>query len=682
MRRGSRIKNHLIILMVLFSAAVISVVVGTLYLQLKSTIKYYNGELVNSSSDVMLSMIKNTKEEGEKIILSSNSEILGKSKEKLNGFILNTLEQENTVFLNMFTNALAQTLENYEVKLQNIVMTPALYQRKEESSKKILGEIIARDKAVRGFNVYNENAEMVFQSGNIKEEYSSKEMVKQLKDSNIYMSEIDSENNYYIGTTVLNEERALKGYLVMKLNIAEITGKIFDKTQIKDGVIYFADGNGKIIKHKNPKFEGSLIGKERVPELEGYRQTVSGNKVYGVYLSKYRNLKYYAGVQITITDILRYTDEIKRETDKSIKKSFDEFGEKLKAQMGESFDIRKVLSGEELEKVNKVMHENKLEKMVSEFIKSMILVIIAGLIISVIIAVIIANKITEPVKELSYAAKKIGEGNIDYRINPKLFKRSDELGELAVRFAEMKDKLKADIDKITVLERKKANAERLSTTGQMVSGIVHEIKNPLTSISGFAQVIEEAVEDPMIKKHTRTIMEEAERLNKLARDLLGYAKVQKLELERVRIKVLIENVYEKLGPKLKSKMVTPKMNIPETLPPVYGDKDRLTQVFINLISNSVEAMKQSGGTVEVTAERDGDKLVIRCSDTGSGIPKEMKDKLFMPFVSGKKGGTGLGLALVKKIIEDHDGEILLGNREIGTEFIIKLPLKPENKESE
>ena len=89
MRRGSRIKNHLIILMVLFSAAVISVVVGTLYLQLKSTIKYYNGELVNSSSDVMLSMIKNTKEEGEKIILSSNSEILGKSKEKLNGFILN-----------------------------------------------------------------------------------------------------------------------------------------------------------------------------------------------------------------------------------------------------------------------------------------------------------------------------------------------------------------------------------------------------------------------------------------------------------------------------------------------------------------------------------------------------------------------------------------------------------------
>ena len=261
-----------------------------------------------------------------------------------------------------------------------------------------------------------------------------------------------------------------------------------------------------------------------------------------------------------------------------------------------------------------------------------------------------------------------------------MFKRRDELGELATQFADMKDKLKADIDKITLLERKKANAERLSTTGQMVSGIVHEIKNPLTSISGFAQVIEESVEDPMIKKHTRTIMEETERLNKLARDLLGYAKVQKLELERIRVKSLVENVYEKLGPKLKSKLVTPKMDIPETLPPVYGDKDRLTQVFINLVSNSVEAMKQSGGKIEISAERDGDKIIIRCLDNGSGIPKEMKEKLFMPFVSGKKGGTGLGLALVKKIIEDHEGEITLGAVELGTEFIIKLPLRPENKE--
>ena len=668
MRRGSRIKNHLIFLLVLFSATVISVVVGTLYFQLKSTIKYYNGELINSSSDIMLSMMKTNKEEGEKIILSSNSEVVGMTKERLNGFILSSLEQQNSMFLKMFSGFLSKTMENYESKIQNTAVAPALYRKKDESAKKILSDIIARDKAIRGFAVYTETVDLAYNVGNIDEKYSYKEMVKQLKSGNIYMSPIDSENFYYIGTSILNEERVIKGYLVMKLSMEEIAGKIFEETQIKDGVIYLADGNGNIIKHKNPKFEGTSIGKERLPELEGYKQSITGNKIFGVYQSKYRDFKYYAVVQTTMSDTFRYIDDIKTSADETIKRSFNEFGEKLKAQMGKSFSITKAISGD------------KLEKMTSEFIKSIIIVVVVGIIISIIIGVIIANKITEPVKELSFAAKKIGEGNLDYKINPKLFKRRDELGELAAQFAEMKDKLKSDIDKITALERKKANADRLSTMGQMVSGIVHEIKNPLTSISGFAQVIEEAVEDPMIKKHTRTIIEETERLNKLARDLLGYAKVQKLELERIRVKALVENVYEKLGPKLKSKMVTPKMEIPETLPPIYGDKDRLTQVFINLISNSVEAMKQSGGTVEVKAERDGDKLIIRCIDNGSGIPKEMKEKLFMPFVSGKKGGTGLGLALVKKIIEDHDGDIVLGDNDRGTEFIIKLPLKPENKE--
>jgi signal transduction histidine kinase len=668
MRRGSRIKNHLILLLILFSTTVISVVVGTLYFQLKATIKYYNGELINSSSDIMLSMMKTNKEEGEKIILSSNNEVVGKTKESLNDFVLKSLEQQNSIFLKMFTGFFAKNMENYEMKLQNIALTPALYLKKEESAKKTLNDIILRDKVIKGFAVYTETVDLTYEVGAISENYSYKEMAKQLKIESIYRSDLDSDNFYYIGMPILNEERVVKGYIVMKISIKDIMAKIFEDTQIKDGVIYLADANGKIIKHKNPKFEGTSIGKERLLEFEGYKQSVTGNKIYGVYQSSYKNFKYHVVVQTTMNYTFRYVDDIKISADETIKRSFSEFGEKLKAQMGKSFSITKAMSGD------------KLEKMTSEFIKSIIIVVVVGIIISIIIGVIIANKITEPVKELSFAAKKIGEGNLDYKINPKLFKRRDELGELAAQFAEMKDKLKNDIDKITVLERKKANAERLSTMGQMVSGIVHEIKNPLTSISGFAQVIEEAVEDPMIKKHTRTIMEEAERLNKLARDLLGYAKIQKLELERIRLKTLVENVYEKLGPKLKSKLVTPKMDIQETLPPVYGDKDRLTQVFINLISNSVEAMKQSGGTVEVKAERDGEKLIISCRDNGSGIPKEMKEKLFMPFVSGKKGGTGLGLALVKKIIEDHDGDIVLGDTEVGTEFIIKLPLKPENKE--
>ena len=237
MRRGSRIKNHLIFLLVLFAATVISVVVGTLYFQLKSTIKYYNGELINSSSDIMLSMMKTNKEEGEKIILSSNSEVVGMTKERLNGFILSSLEQQNSMFLKMFSGFLSKTMENYESKIQNTAVAPALYRKKDESAKKILSDIIARDKAIKGFAVYTETVDLAYNVGNIDEKYSYKEMVKQLKSGNIYMSPIDSENFYYIGTSILNEERVIKGYLVMKLSMEEIAGKIFEETQIKDGVI-------------------------------------------------------------------------------------------------------------------------------------------------------------------------------------------------------------------------------------------------------------------------------------------------------------------------------------------------------------------------------------------------------------------------------------------------------------
>lgn len=144
------------------------------------------------------------------------------------------------------------------------------------------------------------------------------------------------------------------------------------------------------------------------------------------------------------------------------------------------------------------------------------------------------------------------------------------------------------------------------------------------------------------------------------------------------MRALVEGVLEKISPKIRERMVNVKLNIPENIPPIYGDKDRLTQVFINLISNSVESMRGAGGTVEINGKREGDKLSISVIDNGGGIPKEIREKLFMPFVSGKKGGTGLGLAVVRKIIEDHDGDIMLGGVERGTEFIIKLPLKQDN----
>ncbi len=127
MKRGSRIKNHLIILLVLFSTTVISIVVGALYFQLKSTIKFYNDKIVNSSGDIMLGMMQTTKEEGEKIILSSNEKIIDVTKEKLAGVSLKMSEKQNNALLKVFSGLLNQYMESYEIKLGNIVTNPAIY---------------------------------------------------------------------------------------------------------------------------------------------------------------------------------------------------------------------------------------------------------------------------------------------------------------------------------------------------------------------------------------------------------------------------------------------------------------------------------------------------------------------------------------------------------------------------
>ncbi len=355
----------------------------------------------------------------------------------------------------------------------------------------------------------------------------------------------------------------------------------------------------------------------------------------------------------------------------TIAESFDKFGEDLNREIEESYKTTIIKANEKMENFGK------------ELLKVIYLVTAMGAIISIVLGIILANHITSPIKELSYAAKKIGEGDLDYTIKNKLLKRKDEIGSLAEEFSEMKKRVKADIEHIKNLERKKAQTERLSMMGQMVSGIVHEIKNPLTSISGFAQLIEEMSDDAIIKKHSKIIATEAERLNRLTRELLDYAKGKKIEIERINLKLLFEEMGESLKPKLNEKEMRINVNIGDSFPPIYVDKDKMKQVIINIISNAIEAAKKMGGKIQIEAEKDGEDVIIEISDDGPGIPEEIKDKIFMPFVSQKKGGTGLGLAMVKKIIEDHDGEIWVkSQKDMGTQFVIKMPQKPENKDKE
>jgi signal transduction histidine kinase len=223
-------------------------------------------------------------------------------------------------------------------------------------------------------------------------------------------------------------------------------------------------------------------------------------------------------------------------------------------------------------------------------------------------------------------------------------------------------------------------AEKMAAIGELAAGIAHEIRNPLGIISGSAETVRRH-EDPEIREEmTRYILEESERINDLITTLLDFARPKEPRLVTCDLKEVLEKTLFLLSPQAKTLRVEIKKEFPKERLLVSVDPDQMRQAFTNLGVNALEAMQQ-GGILKVTVlDGDREKILIRFSDTGKGIPKEFRDKVFDPFFTTKEGGTGLGLSIAHRIISQHGGDIRVeGEEGKGSSFTISFPLEKEQR---
>ncbi len=242
-----------------------------------------------------------------------------------------------------------------------------------------------------------------------------------------------------------------------------------------------------------------------------------------------------------------------------------------------------------------------------------------------------------------------------------------------------------DLTQIRHLEEEVVRSQRLASIGRLAAGVAHEIRNPLSSIKGFATYFKERYKDVPGDKETADIMiQEVDRLNRVISQLLEFASPTRIQKSPVKIVPLIQESVKLIESDAKRKGIILKLNIEEEDPIIPADPDKLKQVLLNLYLNAIEAMDKGGKLIiRVGTDFNKNSMFIKISDTGHGIKHEDLPHIFDPYFTTKSSGTGLGLAIAHKIIESHGGEIrVISNHRQGTEVTIFLPLNPSMKDQE
>jgi len=234
-------------------------------------------------------------------------------------------------------------------------------------------------------------------------------------------------------------------------------------------------------------------------------------------------------------------------------------------------------------------------------------------------------------------------------------------------------------------ERRAADAERLAELGSMTGGLAHEIKNPLSSVVLNAQLVEEAIRDldapeedtaPMLRR-VAALVREAERLRTILTDFLQFAGRMKLDLQPVDLRAIVEEVVDFFHPQADAAGVVLRADLPPSSPIVDLDAGLFKQAVLNLMINAVHAMEANPPErdrellVRLTAT--DDEVAVHIIDSGPGVPEDLRERIFHPYVSGTRGGSGLGLPTSRRIVEEHGGRIALDVLEgRGSDFSIRL----------
>jgi PAS domain S-box-containing protein len=255
---------------------------------------------------------------------------------------------------------------------------------------------------------------------------------------------------------------------------------------------------------------------------------------------------------------------------------------------------------------------------------------------------------------------------VDTTIVPFLNERGNPYQYLAIR---------NDITERKKTEEVLHRQDKLAAVGQLAAGVAHEIRNPLTSMRGYAEFLQLDEKDPERLEFLNIILDEIERVNTIVEDFMVLAKPKAVELEEKNVVPVIKNVVALLEFEARKKNVHLSFDCNQEIIQIECDENRLKQVFLNFIKNGIEAMP-NGGDLHVKTIIHDNKVQISIQDTGVGIPKEKLKQLGEPFYTTKKNGNGLGLMVSFKIIESHNGNVFVESEpNKGTTFNIQLPTK-------
>ena len=244
-----------------------------------------------------------------------------------------------------------------------------------------------------------------------------------------------------------------------------------------------------------------------------------------------------------------------------------------------------------------------------------------------------------------------------------------------------------DITEKKQMQERLIRSERLSAIGELISGVAHELNNPLTSVVGYSQMFVNEIKDDKLKKNAETIAMEALRASRIVGNLLTFARKQEPKKEMVSLNEIIKRTIELRAYELTVNNIQVIQNLDSTLPLMLLDPHKMQQVFLNLINNAEQAMTEANkkGTLSITTHKEGDRVRIQFSDDGPGISRTHLSRIFEPFFTtkGEGKGTGLGLSISYGIVKEHGGEIWAeseaGN---GASLFIELPILTAKVERE
>lgn len=340
-----------------------------------------------------------------------------------------------------------------------------------------------------------------------------------------------------------------------------------------------------------------------------------------------------------------------------------------------------------------------------------------------LLALWLSRGLTRPILKLHRGVVEIMQGNTQHRVGSEA---NDEIGQLSRAFDKMTDAANRDqaqlksysrtLEKMVenrtnylqkeIAERERAEEQlraaheqlqeaheelkssqeqllqssKLAAVGQLVSGVAHEVNNPLMAILGNSEMLLKKSGDERIRKHLKRVYEETNRAIAIVRNLLSFARKQEVEKVPVSVNDCLESVINLRSYEMSMDNIDIETDIAPDLPEAMADFQQLQQVFLNLLINAEQAIKgiRDSGKVFIRTERAGNKKIrITVADDGPGIPKEIQARIFEPFFTTKDvgKGTGLGLSICYGIITDHGGKITVASEEAkGTTFIIELPV--------